>query len=46
MEEDLGLPSGKYRRVVFAKRYKAVFSMFENRVFIDAIIYCRQSKGA
>ncbi len=46
LEEDLGLPSGKYRRVVFAKRYKAVFSVFENTVFIDAIIHCRQSKGA
>jgi len=46
LEEDLGLPSGKYRRVVFAKRYKAVFSVFENTVFIDAIIDCRQSKGA
>ncbi|MBJ2355214.1 type II toxin-antitoxin system RelE/ParE family toxin [Sphaerochaeta sp. S2] len=43
LEEDLGLPSGKYRRVVFAKRYKAVFSVFENSVFIDAIIDCRQS---
>jgi len=46
LEEDLGLPSGKYRRVVFATSSKAVFSVFENTVFIDAIIDCRQSKGA
>jgi len=45
LEEDLGLPSRKYRRVVFATRYKAVFSVFENRVFIDAIIDCRRSMG-
>jgi hypothetical protein len=45
-EENLGLPSGKYRRVVFATRYKAVFSIFENTVSIDAIIYCRRSMGA
>lgn len=43
LEEDLGLPSGKYRRVVFAKRYKAVYSVFENKVFIDTIIVRRQS---
>lgn len=42
LEEDLGLPGGKYRRVVFAKRYKAVFSVFENSVFVDAIIDCKQ----
>ncbi len=41
LEEDLGLPSEKYRRVVFAKRYKAIFSVCENKVFID----CRQSRG-
>ncbi len=43
LEEDIGLPKGKYRRVIFAKRYKAVFSIFENKVFVDAIIDCRQS---
>ncbi len=46
LEEDLGLPSGKYRRVVFATRYKAIFSVFEHTVFIDAIMYCRRSMGA
>ncbi|MDD3930034.1 MAG: hypothetical protein PHY87_09570 [Sphaerochaeta sp.] len=44
LEEDLGLPGGKYRQVVFAKRYKAVFSVYENSVFIDAIIDSRQQK--
>jgi hypothetical protein len=37
-EEDIGVPKGKYRRVVFAKWYKAVFCIFENKVFVDAIM--------
>lgn len=43
VEEDLNLPFGKYRRAVFAKRYKAVFSITGNIVHVDAIIDCRSS---
>ena len=43
IEEDLNLPKNKYRRAIFAKRYKAVYCIEEKTVYIDAIIDCRQS---
>ena len=41
-EVDVNLPAGTYRRVVFAKRYKAVFFISEDTVYVDVIVYCRQ----
>lgn len=43
IEEDLNLPKNKYRRAIFAKRYKAVYCIEEKTVYIDAIIDCRHS---
>ena len=42
LEADLNLPAGKYRRVVFAKRYKAIFFISGDTVYVDAIVDCRQ----
>jgi len=41
-EVDVNLPAEKYRRVVFAKRHKAVFSISEDTMYIDAIVGFRQ----
>lgn len=41
MEEDLNLPDGQYRKALFAKRYKAVFVVEGNTVYLDAVVDCR-----
>jgi len=43
VEEDLNLPSGMYRKAIFAKRYKILFLIDEDIVFIDAVVDCRQN---
>lgn len=40
-EVDLNLPRGKYRRAVFLRRYKVVFTVSEHDIYVDAIIDCR-----
>ena len=41
-----GIPPETYRKCLFEKRYKALFIIEENDVYIDAIIDCRQeNKG-
>lgn len=42
-ELDLNLPKGKYRRAIFLRRYKVVFFVKGNKVFVDAVVGCRQS---
>jgi len=37
-----GVPPNKYRKCVFSGRYKALFLVEGNNVYIDAIIDCRQ----
>ena len=37
-----GIPPETYRRCVFDKRYKAIYLIEDNDVYIDAIIDCRQ----
>ena len=37
-----GIPQKTYRKCLFEKRYKALFIIESNSVFIDAIIDCRQ----
>jgi plasmid stabilization system protein ParE len=37
-----GIPPKTYRKCLFAGRYKALFLIEENDVFIDAVIDCRQ----
>ena len=41
VEEDLNLPKGKYRRAVFAKRNRIVYSIRETSVYVDSIVDCR-----
>ncbi len=41
-ELDLNLPKGKYRRAILLRRYKVVFFVKGNNVFIDAVVDCRQ----
>lgn len=43
METDLGLPEGMYRKALFSKRYKALFSVEGDTVYLDAVVDCRQS---
>ena len=40
-EEDFNLPDGQYRKALFAKRYKAVFSVDGQTVYLDAVVDCR-----
>ena len=37
-----GIPSDTYRKCFFGGRYKAIFLIEGNAVFLDAIIDCRQ----
>jgi hypothetical protein len=37
-----GIPSETYRKCLFFERYKALFVIEDDNVFIDAIIDCRQ----
>lgn len=41
-EVDVNLPAETYRRVVFAKRCKALILILEDTVYVDAIVDCRQ----
>ena len=42
-ELDLNLPKGKYRWSILLRRYKVVFFVKGNKVFVDAVVDCRQS---
>lgn len=42
IETDPNLPDGLYRKALFAKRYKALFMVDGNMVFLDAVVDCRQ----
>ena len=41
LEEDSNLPEGQYHKALFAKRYKAVFSVDGRTVYLDAVVDCR-----
>ena len=41
-ETDPNLPAGLYRKALFAKRYKALFSVDGTNVYLDAVVDCRQ----
>ena len=41
-ELDYNLPDGAYRKALFSKWYKAIFSVAENTVYLDAVLDCRQ----
>lgn len=36
------LPPGKYRKLLFAKRYLIVYQLKGDKVYIDAVVDCRQ----
>lgn len=40
-----GLPPMTYRKCYFYERYKAIFLIEDNDVFIDAIVDCRQENN-
>jgi len=41
----LGIPSETYRKCIFNERYKALFLIENDNVYIDAIIDCRQDNS-
>lgn len=41
-ETDYELPPGKYRKALFGKRYKALFTVEGEAVYLDAVLDCRQ----
>ncbi len=43
LETDLGLPEGLYHKALFSKRYKVLFSVEDNTVYLDAVVDCRQN---
>ncbi len=43
IETDLNLPEGIYRKALFSKRYKAIFMVEKNTVYLDAVVDCRQN---
>ena len=40
-EDDLNLPEGQYRKALFAKRYKALFMVDGETIYLDAVVDCR-----
>lgn len=43
VDTDLNLPEGLYRKALFAKRYKALFLIEGNTVWLDAVADCREA---
>lgn len=41
-DTDLNLPDRKYRKAIFAKRYKILFSIYNTTVRVSAVVDCRQ----
>ncbi|NLO40540.1 MAG: type II toxin-antitoxin system RelE/ParE family toxin [Ruminiclostridium sp.] len=39
------VPSGRYRKLLMAKRYLLIYQVKENSVYIDAVVDCRQDYG-
>ena len=44
-ELDYNLPGGAYRKALFSKWYKAIFSVAENTAYLDAVLDCRQDNA-
>lgn len=45
IETDYELPPDKYRKALFSKRYKALFTVEGETVFLDAVLDCRQDNS-
>lgn len=41
-ETDENLPGGMYRKALFCKWYKAIFTIEGQNVYLDAVLDCRQ----
>lgn len=41
-ETDYNLPDGAYRKALFSKWYKVIFSVSGDTVYLDAVLDCRQ----
>ena len=41
-ETDYNLPDGTYRKALFSKWYKVIFSVSGDTVYLDAVLDCRQ----
>ncbi|KJS88348.1 MAG: plasmid stabilization protein [Peptococcaceae bacterium BICA1-8] len=39
------VPSGKYRKLLMAKRYLLVYQVKDGSVYVDAVVDCRQDYG-
>ena len=46
IDTDPNLPEGMYRKAVFARCYKALFTVENEIVYLDAVVDCRQSAAA
>ena len=44
-ETDYNLPDGTYRKALFSKWYKAIFSVAGDTVYLDAVLDCRQENA-
>ena len=45
VDTDYGLPEGTYRKALFGKRYKALFTVEGETVYLDAVLDCRQGNS-
>lgn len=45
VETDYELPSGQYRKALFCKRYKALFAIEGDTVYLDTVLDCRQNNA-
>jgi len=44
-ETEYDLPGETYRKALFSKWYKAIFSVSEDTVYLDAVLDCRQDNA-
>lgn len=44
-DDDYNLPPGVYRKALFCKWYKALFSVEGTSVYLDAVLDCRQDNS-
>lgn len=42
VETEYELPAGQYRKALFYKRYKVLFTVEGKNVYLDAVLDCRQ----
>ena len=44
VDDDCNLPKGMYRKALFCKWYKVLFIVNDGKVFLDAVVDCRQNR--